>query len=113
MTHPNNTSNDWNRDVARVTQEMASRLRARGIEVQDSDSPEDVVALVESVEEFERAVEAHGGDLMMDEPPASGAGQPDDPHFLLPTRAADESVSKYINRLSAATATVREHPPQP
>ena len=111
MTHPDNTSNDWNRDVARVAQEMASRLRARGIEVQDSDSPDDVVALVESVEEFERVVEAHGGDLMVDEPPTTGAAQPDDPHFLLPTRAADESVSNYMKRLSAATTAVREHGP--
>jgi hypothetical protein len=111
MTHPDNTSNDWNRDVARVTQEMASRLRARGIAVYDSDSPEDVVALVESVEEFERAVESHGGDLMVDEPPASGSAQPDDPHFLLPTRTADESVSNYVRRLRAATAAVRKHEP--
>jgi len=112
MTQFDNTSNDWNRDVARVAQEMASRLRARGVEVYDSDSPDNIVALVESVEEFERAVESRGGDLMVDEPPTSGAAQPDDPHFLLPTRAADESVSNYIKRLSAATATVREHRPQ-
>jgi hypothetical protein len=113
MTHPDNASKDWNRDVARVAQEMTSRLRARGIEVYDSDSPDDVVQLVESVEEFERAVESRGGDLMMDEPPPRGAAQPDDPHFLLPTRAADESVSNYITRLKAATASVREHRPHP
>lgn len=112
MTHLENTSNDWNRDVARVAQEMASRLRAQGIAVYDSDSPDDIVQLVEGVEEFERAVESRGGDLMVDEPPTSGAAQPDDPHFLLPTRAADESVANYIKRLSAATATVREHRPQ-
>ena len=105
-------SNDWNRDVARVSQEIASRLRARGVEVTDSDTPDDVVALVESIEEFERAVESRGGDLMVDEPPTRGAAQPDDPHFLLPTRAADESVSNYLKRLSSATAAVREHRPQ-
>ncbi len=113
MTTLDNASNDWNRDVARVAQEMASRLRARGIEVYDADSPDDIVRLVESVEEFERAVESHGGDLMVDEPPSRGAAQPDDPHFLLPTRAADESVSNYITRLSAATADVRQHRPHP
>ena len=102
-------SNDWNRDVARVSQEIASRLRARGVEVYESDTPADVVAMVESVEEFERAVESRGGDLMVDEPPTRGAAQPDDPHFLLPTRAADESVSNYLKRLSTATAAVREH----
>ena len=111
MTHLDNTSNDWNRDVARVAQEMASRLRARGIDVYDSDSPDDVVALVEGVEEFERAVEEHGGDLMVDEPPSIGAAQPDDPHFLLPTRASDESASNYITRLKAATTAARGHRP--
>jgi len=113
MTQFGNTSNDWNRDVARVAQEMASRLRARGVTVYDWDSPEDVVELVESVEEFERAVESRGGDLMVDEPPTTGAPQPDDPHFLLPTRAADESVSNYVKRMRAATASVREHRPHP
>jgi len=113
MTQFDNTSNDWNRDVARVAQEMASRLRAQGVAVYDSDSPDDIVRLVESVEEFESAVEAHGGDLMVDEPPTTGAPQPDDPHFLLPTRAADESVSNYIKRLTAATAGAREHRPHP
>lgn len=112
MTQLDNTSNDWDRDVARVAQEMTSRLRAQGIEIYDSDAPDDIVALVESVEEFERVVESRGGDLMMDEPPASGSPQPDDPHFLLPRRAADESVSNYITRLAAATAAVRQHPPR-
>jgi hypothetical protein len=113
MTHSDNTSSDWNPDVARVAQEMGSRLRARGIAVYDSDSPDDVVRLVEGVEEFERAVQTRGGDLMVDEPPVRSAAQPDDVHFLLPTRAADESVSNYLKRLSAATATVQEHPPLP
>lgn len=111
MTQFESTSDDWNRDVARVAQEMASRLRARGVDVYDSDSPNDIVQLVESVEEFERAVESRGGDLMVDEPPARGAAQPDDPHFLLPTRAADESVSAYATRMRAATAAVLQHPP--
>lgn len=113
MTHLDNTSNEWNRDVARVAQELTSRLRARGIAVYDSDSPDDVVQLFESVEEFERAVESRGGDLMVDEPPTGGAGRPDDPHFLLPTRAADESVANYLKRLGAATGAVSQHRPHP
>jgi hypothetical protein len=112
MAHVENPSNDWNRDVARVAQEMASRLRARGIAVYDSDSPDELVAVVEAVEEFEGAVESRGGDLMVDEPPTRGAPQPDDPHFLLPQRAADESVSNYVARLRERTATVRQHPPR-
>jgi hypothetical protein len=111
MTTPDDgISNEWSLDVARVAQEMAGRLRTLGVAVYDSDSPDEVMRLVEGVEEFEEAVESRGGDLMMDEPPASGTPQPDDPHFLLPTRAADESVAQYLTRLSAATAAVREHP---
>jgi hypothetical protein len=111
MTNPDSTSNEWNADVARVAQELSTRLRARGIEIHDSDSPDDVELLLESVEAFEEAVESQGGDLMVDEPPARGSAQPDDPHFLLPTRSADESVSRYVNRLNAATAAVRAHRP--
>jgi broad specificity phosphatase PhoE len=113
MTQTDYPSDDWNPDVARIAQEMAGRLRARGVAVYDSDSPDDVVQLVERVEEFERAVESRGGDLMVDEPPAHSMAQPDDPHFVLPMRAADESIAHYIRRLRAATAAVREHPLQP
>jgi hypothetical protein len=113
MTHAQYPSDEWNPDVARVAQEIAGRLRSRGVAVYDSDSPNDVLQLVETVEEFERAVESRGGDLMVDEPPTSGAAQPDDPRFLIPTRAADESVANYLRRLRAAMAVVREQPPQP
>jgi hypothetical protein len=112
MTHPEYPSNDWSPDVARVSQEIAGRLRSRGVDVYDSDSPDEVLQLVETVEEFERTVQSRGGDLMVDEPPTSGEAQPDDPHFLLPTRAADESVANYLRRLRAATDAVRELPPQ-
>jgi hypothetical protein len=112
MTQADYPSDHWSPDVARVAQEIAGRLRSRGVAVYDSDSPNEVLQLVEGVEEFERAVESRGGDLMVDEPPIAGQAQPDDPHFLLPTRAADEYVANYLRRLSAATAAVREHPPQ-
>jgi hypothetical protein len=108
MTLPER-ANDWNPDVARVSQELADRLRTRGIEVLESDSPDDVFRLVEAVEEFEAVVEARGGDLMVDEPPTSGRAQPDDADFLLPTRAADETIAAYTKRLQVATAAARTH----
>ena len=111
MSQPTNAPRDDNSEIARVTGEIAERLRARGIEVLDSDSPDDVVRMLEALETFERAVEAAGGDLMMDEPPANHHGEPDDPHFLLPTRAADESASGYVQRLAATTAGIRRHKP--
>jgi hypothetical protein len=110
MTQPNSAPRtDADRDIARVSQELTGRLLARGVAVHDDDRPEDIVMLVEAVEAFERAVEKHGGDLMMDEPPAHHAGQPDDPHFLLPPRGDDESATAYASRLAAATAAIRKH----
>jgi hypothetical protein len=112
MTQPSGAPREENdRDVARVSEELAGRLRARGVAVHDDDSPEAIVALVEALEAFERAVEAHGGDLMVDEPPARHAGQPDDPHFLLPPRGDDESFTQYRAKLTAATAAIQQHKP--
>jgi hypothetical protein len=112
MTHPSGAPRDEkDRDLTRVAEELAGRLRARGVAVHDDDSPEAIVALVEAVEAFERAVETHGGDLMIDEPPARHAGEPDDPHFLLPPRGDDESFAQYSGKLAAATAAIRKHKP--
>jgi hypothetical protein len=98
-------------EITRVTQEIAGKLRARGIDVLDSDSPEDVVQMLEALEGFETAVEGAGGDLMMDEPPSNQRGEPDDPHFLLPKRKDDESAAAYLDRLTAATVAARKHKP--
>jgi hypothetical protein len=106
-------TNQWNPDVARVSEELASRLRTRGIDVLDTDTPEDLSDLADAVEEFETAVEEQGGDLMVDEPARGAtAAQPDNPNFLLPPRAADESVSGYLKRLRGAIAKVRNEPPR-
>ena len=110
MSQPNATPRDDDSEITRVSRDLAARLRQRGVAVRDDESPEDIVRLLEGVESFERAVEAKGGDLMMDEPPARGSVQPDNPDFLLPKRADDESVSEYLERLDAATRTVRQHP---
>ena len=112
MTQPESrqpeSTNDWNPEVARVAQELGNRLRARGVDVFDADSPYEVEQLVEAVEEFEAAVESSGGDLMVDEPPKHGSAQPDDPRFLLPKRGADESISQFVKRISAATEALGE-----
>ena len=100
---------DEGRDFSRATEEITSRLLSRGIEIHEADTPDDLVRMIDAVEAFERAVVAHGGDLMVDEPPPHRAGQPDDEHFLLPLRAADESATGYVNRLEAATKVVRHH----
>jgi len=87
--------------------EVADRLRSRGIAVTGAEDPEDLVNLLSAVERFEEAVEAHGGDLMVDD---LKSAQPDDRHFVVPRRAAREGIEAYIGRIDAATAGLRHHP---
>lgn len=97
-------------DLTRVSREIARRISALGIALTGEEPPEQLQGIAEAVEEFERAVESRGGDLMVDEPPLGGRAQPDDPDFVLPLRAADETVDHYIERLSRAAARVRRGP---
>ncbi len=53
--------------------EIVSRLQGRGIVVSSADDAEDLVDLLTEVERFEAAVEAHGGDLMVDDIDSSAA----------------------------------------
>ena len=110
MTRSENTNN---RDLDRVAQELTGRLHTLGIDVPDTESPELLETLMAAVEKFEEAFRSHGGDLMVDEPPrgSEGKAQPDNPMFLLPTHSADESVSRYIVRLQAATEAIRSRGP--
>jgi hypothetical protein len=105
MAESDNTSN---RDLERVAQELTGRLRTRGIDVADIEDPEEIERVLAAVEGFERAVMSQGGDLMVDEPPVGSKAkpQPDDPAFLLPTRTHDESTSRYVERLEAATQAI-------
>jgi len=95
---------------AGVVAEVTDRLRHRGIIVGPSDGPADLSDLLSAVEAFESAVEAHGGDLMVDD---LKSVQPDDRHFVLPRRAHAEPIRAYIGRISAATGGLRKHPRHP
>ena len=95
---------------ASAVAEVAARLRSRGITVTGAENPEDVVNLLSAVERFEGAVEAHGGDLMVDDLKSS---RPDDPHFVVPRRAPNEGVRAYIGRIDQATGDLRRHPRRP
>ncbi len=77
---------------AAAAAEVATRLRDRGVAVTGG-----------------AAVEAHGGDLMMDDLKSS---QPDDPHFVLPRRTRGEAIRAYIGRIDEATERLRRHPRQ-
>ncbi len=90
--------------------EVTAHLRARGIAVTGAEGAEDLVDLLSAVERFELTVEAHGGDLMVDD---LKSAQPDDRHFVVPRREARETVRTYIGRIDEATARLRRHPRQP
>lgn len=90
--------------------EVTARLRGRGITVTGSEKPEELGDLLSAVERFEEAVEAHGGDLMVDD---LKSAQPDNPHFVVPQRGSGEAVRAYITRIDEATAKLRRHPPRP
>jgi len=94
-----------------VARETADRLRSRGVRLDGKESVDQLAAMEDAVEQFEEAVIARGGDLMVDEGSPGHAPQPDDPHFALPMRGEHESVAAYVERIEKATDTVRRHPP--
>src|SRR6266540_2423996 len=95
---------------AAAVAEVAARLRNRGIAVTGAEGPAVLADLLSAVERFETAVEAHGGDLMVDD---LKSVQPDDSHFVVPRRGHGEAVRAYIGRIDEATARLRRHPRQP
>jgi hypothetical protein len=90
-----------------AAREASDRLRSHGVEVKAGDTPEELADLLDAVEWFEKKVESHGGDLMVDDLKSS---QPDDTHFVLPRRKTGEKVRDYIGRIQEATAKLRKHP---
>lgn len=97
---------------ARASAEVAARLRGRGVRLEGGESSEELVLLLDAVERFEREVEAHGGDLMVDEGPHGRTSQPDDPAFVLPRREAGESAAVYVRRVDEATRSLRRRAPR-
>lgn len=97
-------------DQERAAAEVSDRLRRRGIAVTGAEGSDDLANLLSAVERFETAVEAHGGDLMVDD---LKSPKPDDRHFVLPRRTHGESVRAYIIRIDAATAGLHKHPRRP
>jgi hypothetical protein len=99
---PNRDVNARETEVGRVSEQITGRLSALGIDLDGDESPEQLARLGDALERFEDAVEAAGGDLMVDEPPRGHTAQPDGPNFALPRRNADESIEMYIGQLEAA-----------
>ena len=94
--------------------ETVARLHSAGIDIDEDCAPADLARLLDAVEEFEAAVRARGGDLMVDEPPPGSSRtarrsklQPDDPRFVVPSRAADETLGRYRTRILDAAEALR------
>jgi hypothetical protein len=98
-------------ELERAMLETSSRLREAGVRLTGRETSEELVALLEAVESFERAVQWRGGDLFVDEGPHGVTREPDDVHFVLPRRQPHESVASYLQRLNEATRAVLQHPP--
>jgi hypothetical protein len=96
-------------EVDRASEQIAARLRALGTWLSGTERAEDLAGIEEAIERFEAAVEARGGDLMVDEGPRGAASEPDDPHFALPLRSANEPVTMYLERIERATDIARRH----
>ena len=96
------------RDAAAA--EARGRLRSRGVTLTGAERPEELGDLLDAVERFEAAVEAHGGDLMVDD---LKSVKPDDSHFVLPRRNKREGIRDYIGRITAAMSSLRDHPRKP
>jgi broad specificity phosphatase PhoE len=97
-------TSDLTDEQQRVADQVADRLRKRGVFVHPRDSAEDVATLLEAVEAFEAAVEKNGGDLMVDEPPVGQSAEPDNPEFVLPERHNGESAMAFASRIEAMSA---------
>jgi len=106
----NEMNNDDSMDQGEVVErhnvaiDIAGRLHNRGVEVSDRENPSDLVDLLTAVERFEAAVEACGGDLMLDD---IGTSRPDDPRFVLPRRKVAESIREYAARVGDAAGRLR------
>lgn len=93
----------------RAEEEIAVRLRRRGVRLNGRETGQELLGLLEAVERFETAVEAGGGDLMMDEPIGAGSPiAPDDSAFVLPQREDGESVPDFLERIAFASARARK-----
>jgi hypothetical protein len=94
-------------ELTNAARETAARIAARGVHLRGTETPEQIVEIEEAIERFESAVEAAGGDLMVDEAPRGQRGEPDDPRFRLPRRTDSMPVARYLELLARAMDTLR------
>ena len=84
---------------ASAATEISGRLHQKGIDLSTDEDPALLADLLTAVEKFEAAVEARGGDLMINSPDST---DPQNPDFVVPPRKADEELEGYIRRINDA-----------
>lgn len=91
------------RNAARV--ELASRIHQKGVLLDGSETAAQLDDLLSSIDRFEAAVIARGGDLMVNTPLSS---DPEDPQFVLPRRVPGEDVDVYAGRIASAASRLEK-----
>jgi hypothetical protein len=98
---------------SRVAEDVAARLRRRGVKLSGNETDEDLVDILNAVERFEVAVARRGGDSTVDQPVGIGKPiAPDSHDFVLPVRHDDEKVASFIGRIDRAAARIAERTPR-
>lgn len=101
-------------EFQRAQEEIAVRLRRRGVHLTGQETGEELTEALEAVERFEEVVQRSGGDLMVDEPVHGGAPiAPDHQAFVLPQRHEQESIHAFIERVAVATSRAKKHGNEP
>jgi|SRR6266540_6237317 len=90
-------------EIDSVAMELRGRVAQKGIDLDGTESAEDLDDLLAAIDRFESAVEARGGDLMVNMPHSS---PPENPGFVLPRRKAGEHVVTLTERVNAAAEAV-------
>lgn len=83
--------------------EITGRLHQKGIDANSDEDPSVLADLLTAVERFESAVEAQGGDLMVNSPRST---DPQNPEYVVPAREADENIEGYIRRINDAASNL-------
>ena len=90
-------------DVQHAADLVAESLRRRGVEADGSENSDQLAAVLDAVETFERARSLRGADSFVNDPDST---EPDDTRFVIPARAGDEALDVYARRVREAAAKI-------
>jgi hypothetical protein len=90
-------------DVRRAAETIVGQLHQKGLDVTADEDSDELASLLSAVERFESAVEARGGDSMINTP---SARRPESRAFVVPKRHSDESLAAWADRVNDAAAAL-------